>query len=58
MENNKAVGYIRVSTDLQDNSLVVQEQRIKEYCIFNKLELVELLTDIDVSGFKPIYTRL
>lgn len=57
METNKCYGYIRVSTELQDNSLKVQEQRIKDYCAFNHLELVELLIDENISGFKPIYKR-
>ncbi len=57
METNKCYGYIRVSTDLQDNSLQVQEQRIREYCLFNKLDIVELLIDENISGFKPIYKR-
>lgn len=57
MENNLAIGYIRVSTDLQDNSLQVQEKRIREYCAFNKLNLVEILVDENVSGGTEILKR-
>jgi len=57
MENQKAIGYIRVSSGEQENSLEYQEKRIKEYCQFNGLELVEILTDQKVSGFKHIYKR-
>lgn len=57
MEKIKAVGYIRVSTGKQDNSLDVQRQRIKDYCIFQNIELVEIFCDQDVSGFKEFNKR-
>jgi site-specific DNA recombinase len=57
MEKQEAIGYIRVSTELQDNSLQVQEQRIRDYCNFNKLILTELLIDENVSGGTEIFKR-
>ena len=55
MEN--AVGYIRVSTDVQDNSLDMQLQRIQDYCRFKGFHLLTCYTDEDVSGSKPIKER-
>jgi len=55
--DNKCIGYIRVSSDRQDNSLQVQEQRIKEYCQFNKLSLVKILIDENISGGVEIFKR-
>jgi DNA invertase Pin-like site-specific DNA recombinase len=56
-ESKRAVGYIRVSTSDQANSLEVQEKRIRDYCKFKKIELTEIFTDEDVSGGKPFYER-
>lgn len=56
-ENNKCYAYIRVSTDRQDESKEVQEKRIREYCTFKNLEIIEVLTDENISGFKEIYKR-
>lgn len=53
----KAAAYIRVSTADQNNSLEAQQARIREYCAYQKIELIELITDEDVSGGKPIYSR-
>lgn len=53
----KVFGYIRVSTADQANSLQVQLDRIKDYCRYNSMELVQVFIDEDVSGFKPISTR-
>ena len=38
----KVYGYCRVSTADQENSLAVQELRIKEYCEFKHLQLVHI----------------
>ena len=49
----KAVGYIRVSTDLQADEgfgLDIQRQEIKEYCTQNEYELVWVYADEGVSG--------
>lgn len=58
MENNKAVAYIRVSTDDQANSIEVQRNKITQYALFKNLEIVEIITDQDVSGHKPINERI
>ncbi len=55
--NNKAIGYIRVSTNEQTNSVEVQKTRIQEYCIFQKLTLTEIIIDQDVSGFREFNKR-
>lgn len=55
--NNKCYGYIRVSTSDQDNSLEVQEKRIKEYCLFKHLDLIEIIVDENISGFKQLDKR-
>lgn len=58
MENKtKVYGYVRVSTTEQENSVEVQTKRIKEYCIFKDLDLVEIFVDENVSGFKEFHTR-
>ena len=53
----KAVGYCRVSTGDQSNSLESQRQKIIEYCQYKGIELIELIVDEDVSGGKEIYKR-
>lgn len=53
----KAIGYIRVSTADQSNSLEVQEKKIRDYCTFREIELSEIFIDEDVSGGKPFYDR-
>lgn len=53
----KAFGYIRVSTDNQNDSLEVQLQRIKDFCAYNKIELIGIFIDEDVSGYMPIAER-
>jgi len=57
MENKKVCGYIRVSTDLQDASMEVQEKRIKEYCEYKHLQLTEIFIDEGVSGSVPLSKR-
>jgi DNA invertase Pin-like site-specific DNA recombinase len=57
MEQEECYPYIRVSTDMQDGSLQVQEHRIREYCAFHHLKIKEILVDENISGFKPIYKR-
>jgi DNA invertase Pin-like site-specific DNA recombinase len=46
----KAVAYVRVSTGKQDLSMDAQEERIRLYCQFNGLELVELIRERSVTG--------
>lgn len=63
----KAIGYARISSTAvkkgqtkvegDNNSIEVQVKRIKEYCIFKELELVDILIDEDVSGGTDFETR-
>lgn len=53
----KAIGYIRVSTADQGNSLEVQTRKIQDYCNFRGITLEHIYTDEDVSGGKPFYSR-
>jgi site-specific DNA recombinase len=53
----KVYGYVRVSTDDQENSKDLQIKRIKEYCLFKSLDLVTIFVDENVSGFKEFNTR-
>ena len=55
MEN--IIGYIRVSTADQENSLEVQEKAIRQYCTFKNLNLIQIFIDEDISGFKPFESR-
>jgi len=59
MNENKAVGYIRVSTDKekQANSLLAQPETIKRYAYMQSLSLVEIVHD-EVSALKvPFFDR-
>jgi len=49
---NKALAYLRVSTDRQDTSMELQEAQVRAYCTLKGLELVHVLYEPDVSGFK------
>lgn len=56
----KAVGYARVSTEEQKRvgiSLDAQAERIKAYCQYHNLGLVELLSEGGVSAAKPLGSR-
>jgi len=53
----RAAIYIRVSGTEQSNSLEAQESRIRAYCQYHQIEIVQLLCDEHVSGGKPIYDR-
>jgi len=53
----KCYGYIRVSTDNQEESKEVQEKRIRAYCEFKNLQLEGIFTDEGVSGSIPIDNR-
>jgi len=50
----RAIGYIRVSTDMQANeglSLAAQQAAIEQYCVLHELKLVKLCKDV-ISGGK------
>lgn len=56
----RAVGYIRVSTEEQASegvSLAAQEDRLRDYCRFVGLELVEVFRDEGESGGTPLGQR-
>lgn len=58
---NKAIGYVRVSTEDQARegvSLAAQEERLRAYCTMSGLELVGVLQEAGVSGAKPLADRL
>lgn len=57
---NKAIAYIRVSTDRQaeeGHSLDAQAARITAYCIAHQLELVDVVREEGVSGTIPLAMR-
>ncbi|MEM3654316.1 MAG: recombinase family protein [Candidatus Micrarchaeia archaeon] len=53
----RVVGYARVSTLLQDTSIDIQENEIKDYCTKNGYELIKIYKDIGKSG-KSIEQRI
>jgi len=58
--NQRAIGYIRVSSDDQAReglSLEAQERKIRAYCDLKGLELVTIFKDEGISGFKPLEKR-
>lgn len=56
-QSNKAVAYLRVSTDRQEMSIEDQEQKARIYCSLHDLELVAVLAESDVSGKTRLYDR-
>ena len=54
-----AAVYRRVSTDRQDESLILQEKRVTDYAVYRKLEIRDGLTfsDPDTSGVIPMMDR-
>jgi DNA invertase Pin-like site-specific DNA recombinase len=57
---NKAIGYVRVSTEeqaLEGVSITAQEERLRAYCTMSGLELVGVLQEAGVSGVKPLANR-
>ena len=61
------IGYARISSTAvkkgqvriegENNSIEVQIKKITEYCKFKKLNLVEIIQDEDISGFKEFAKR-
>jgi len=49
-EMEPAIGYIRVSTADQENSLEVQQLQIKEYARFKGITITEIFVDENISG--------
>jgi DNA invertase Pin-like site-specific DNA recombinase len=57
---NKAIGYVRVSTEEQARegvSLAAQEDRLRAYCTMAGLELVGVLQEAGVSAARPLADR-
>lgn len=55
MSNMKVIGYVRVSSadQVEDgNSLIRQEEMIRNYCKLKGIESLEIIADRGVSGFK------
>lgn len=50
-------GYIRVSTDQQDNGLEVQKKAIEEYAKNNHIPIAQIIIDEGVSGIKEHVDR-
>jgi len=58
--NNKAILYIRVSTEEQVTgsvSLEAQEERLKLYSQMQELKVLEIIKDEGISATKPLATR-
>ena len=53
----KTIAYARVSTGDQENSYNVQTKKITEYCTFKNLDLVDIIFDEDISGYKEFSSR-
>ena len=43
--SNRAIGYVRVSTDAQEISPDAQRQRIEAYCVMARLELAQVIVE-------------
>jgi DNA invertase Pin-like site-specific DNA recombinase len=50
-------GYVRVSTDEQDNSVANQKEKIAEFAAKEKLDLAEIFVDEDVTARIPLRNR-
>lgn len=53
----KVIGYIRVSTTEQDNSVSAQRDKIESYCKLKQMTLVDIIIDNGVSGKVPMDER-
>ena len=57
---NRAIGYVRVSTEEQARegvSLGAQVERVKAYCVLQGLELVDVISEEGVSASKALASR-
>ena len=50
----KNIGYIRVSTDYQDNSVITQKEMIESYSKIHGLEIDDFFIDFGISGKNTI----
>ena len=53
----KAIIYIRVSTNKQDNSLEMQRDKCVLFCKEKDYEVVDIIIDEDISGGSKIFKR-
>ena len=53
----KVCGYLRCSTETQDDSLETQEQIIRDWCVREGHELVEYYRDFGISAGVPVEKR-
>ena len=51
---SRLFGYVRVSTDKQDNSVQNQEDKIREYAAKEGLEIAQIFVDEDVTARIPL----
>lgn len=60
VQNNRAVGYCRVSTrdQVEGVSLEYQQQQIEKYCVYKNYDLVEMYVEKGESGAKEDRTQL
>jgi site-specific DNA recombinase len=49
--------YIRVSTDIQDNSVEMQKERCEAYCKYNNFPVKEVIIDVNVSAKVKLFAR-
>ena len=54
---SRLFGYVRVSTDKQDNSVQNQEDKIREYAAKEGLEIAQIFVDEDVTARIPLRNR-
>lgn len=57
MDETKAIGYVRVSTDEQHLGPDAQEAAIREFAARSKIDVVAVFADSDYSGTLPIEKR-
>lgn len=57
MGNRTAIGYIRVSTGEQSNSIEMQTDKIKSYCQLQGIELSQIIVDSGISGSVELNKR-
>lgn len=50
-------GYVRASTDMQDETLVAQKSDLSLYAQLHKLDLTEVIVERGVSGSVPFAQR-
>lgn len=51
------LGFARVSSSHQDNSIGIQQEKIRDYCKINNLNLIDIIVNEDVSRTTAFYKR-